>query len=215
MIGLIKKLIISNSDFIYIICIFIIMLSLSSFSLGSNSEQEVMLALIWICTTFVLQISTSNLFASDYYDGILEQIFIQPLSSKFIIVCKIFTHWILFGLPISVISSIFIFIVWGYGIEYSITAGLSLLLTILVVINISATGNALMIGRNNLASGVSQILVLPIIMPTFVYFKLLVQFKSLSLDIHILFVTALIFIILLINSTIAIHMALKFAIEQD
>ncbi|QOD37891.1 heme exporter protein CcmB [Candidatus Wolbachia massiliensis] len=215
MIGSVRKLVVGNKSFIYIICIFIIMLSLSSFTLENSNKQEVTLALTWICATFVLQISTSNLFVSDYYDGILEQIFIQPLSSKFIIAYEIFAHWLLFGLPISVISSIFNFIVLGSSIEYSIAVGLSLLLNTLVVVNVSATGNALMIGRNNLASGISQILVLPIVMPTFIYFKLLVQFENLSLNVHILLVTALIFAILIVNSTIAAHMALKFAVEQD
>ncbi|MDR2548219.1 MAG: heme exporter protein CcmB [Rickettsiales bacterium] len=215
MIGLIKKLAIYDRNFTYIICVFIVMLSLSLFTLENNSEQEVMLTLTWICATFVLQISTNNLFASDYHDGILEQIFIQPLSSKLIITCKIFAHWLLFGLPISVISSIFSFVVLGNNIEHSIAVGLSLLLSTLIVINISAVGNALMIGRNNLVSGMSQILVLPIIMLVFIYFKLLVQLESLSLNIHTLLITALIFAILVVNSIIATHMALKFAVEQD
>lgn len=215
MIGSVKKLIIDNKNFIYIICIFIVMLSLSSFTLENNSKQEVMLTLTWICATFVLQISVNNLFVSDYHNGILEQIFIQPLSSKFTIACKIFAHWLLFGLPISLISSTFSFVVLDNNIEYSIAVGLSLLLNTLIVVNISATGNALVIGRSSLASGISQILVLPIIMPTFVYFKLLVQFKSLSLNTHILLITALIFVILIVNSTMAAHMALKFAVEQD
>lgn len=215
MIGLIKKLATHDKNFTYIICVFIVMLSLSLFTLENNSEQEVMLTLTWICATFVLQISTNNLFASDYHDGILEQIFIQPLSSKLIITCKIFAHWLLFGLPISVISSIFSFVVLGNNTEHSIAVGLSLLLSTLIVINISAVGNALMIGRNNLVSGMSQILVLPIIMPVFIYFKLLVQLESLSLSIHTLLITALIFAILVVNSIIATHMALKFAVEQD
>ncbi|MCA4774771.1 heme exporter protein CcmB [Wolbachia endosymbiont of Mansonella ozzardi] len=215
MINLIKKLAIYDKNFTYVISVFIIMLSLSLFTLENNSEQEVMLTLTWICATFVLQISTNNLFASDYYDGILEQIFIQPFSSKLIITCKIFAHWLLFGLPISVISSIFSFVVLGNNIKYSIAVGLSLLLSTLIVINISAVGNALMIGRNNLASGVSQILVLPIIMPVFIYFKLLVQLEGLSLNILTLLVTALTFAILIINSIIAAHIALKSAIEQD
>ncbi|MDG7057113.1 MAG: heme exporter protein CcmB [Wolbachia endosymbiont of Penenirmus auritus] len=215
MIGLIKKLAIYDKNFTYIISVFIVMLSLSLFTVENNSEQEVMLTLTWICATFALQISTSNLFASDYHDGILEQIFIQPLSSKLIITCKIFAHWLLFGLPISAISSIFSFVVLGNNIEYSIAVGLSLLLSTLIVINISAVGNALMIGRNNLVSGMSQILVLPIIMPVFIYFKLLVQFESLSLNIHTSLITAFIFAILIINSIIATHMALKFAVEQD
>ncbi|MDR2831475.1 MAG: heme exporter protein CcmB [Rickettsiales bacterium] len=214
MIGSVRKLVIDNKNFTYMMCIFIIMLSLSSFVLENNNKQEVLLTLTWICATFVLQISTSNLFASDYHDGILEQIFIQPLSSKLIIAYKIFAHWLLFGLPISVISSIFNVVV-GNSIEHSIAVGLSLLFNTLIVINILATGNALMIGRNNLTSGVSQILVLPLIMPTFVYFKLLAQFESSFLNIHILLITALIFVILIANSSIATHMALKFAVEQD
>ncbi|NUY39623.1 transcriptional regulator [Wolbachia endosymbiont of Litomosoides brasiliensis] len=215
MIGSIGRLAVNSKNFVYTICIFIIMLSLSSFALESNSKQEVMLTLIWICVTLILQASTSNLFISDYHDGILEQIFIQPFSSRLIIAYKIFIHWLLFGLPISVISSIFSLIVLGDSIERSIAVGLSLLLNALIIVSISATGNALMVGRNDLTLGISQILVLPTIMPTFIYFKLLVHFESLFLSIHMLFITALIFAILMVNSTIATHMALKFAVEQD
>ncbi|WP_265035787.1 heme exporter protein CcmB [Wolbachia endosymbiont (group A) of Anomoia purmunda] len=215
MIDLVKKLAIDDKNLSYIVCIFIIMLSLSSFTLENNNKQEVMLTLTWICATFVLQISTNNLFTSDYYDGILEQIFVQPLSSRLIVAYKIFAHWLLFGLPISVISSIFSFAILGNSIEHSIAVGVSLLFNTLIIINISATGNALMIGRNNLASGVSQILVLPMIMPTFVYFKMLTQFENLSLNIYTLLITILIFVILIVNSTITTHMALKFAVEQD
>ncbi|APR97894.1 heme exporter protein CcmB [Wolbachia endosymbiont of Folsomia candida] len=216
MINSVRKLIVDKKNFTYTVCLFIIMLSLSSFSIeNNNNKQEVMLTLTWICAAFVLQISTSNLFSSDYHDGILEQIFIQPFSSKLIITYKIFAHWLLFGLPISMISFIFSFIVLDNNVEYSTAVGLSLLFNTLIIINISATGNALVIGRNNLASGISQILVLPMIMPTFVYFKLLTQFEALSLNINILLITVLIFLTLIANSSIATHMALKFAVEQD
>ena len=215
MISIIRRVETGNKNLIYTMCLFVVMLSLSSFTLENNNKQEVMLTLIWICTTFVLQISTSNLFASDYHDGILEQIFIQPFSSKLIIIYKVFAHWVLFGLPISVISSIFSFIVLGNNIEHSIAVGLSLLLNTLIIINISATGNSLIIGKSNLASGISQILVLPILMPTFVYFKLLTKFEHLPVSIHALSITALIFTIMIASSIIATHTALKFAIEQD
>jgi heme exporter protein B len=213
--GMVRKVIRVNRNLIYIICLFVIMLSLSSFALEKHSEQEVMLTLIWICATFVLQISTSNLFASDYHDGVLEQIFIQPFSSKFTVTYKIFAHWLLFGLPISLISSIFSLIVLGNNVKNSVAIGLSLLFNTLIIINISAAGNSLMIGRSNLASGISQILVLPMIMPTFIYFKLLIQLEHLFINVHILLITTLIFTILITTSTIASHMALKFAIEYD
>lgn len=215
MISLVKKLVINDNNLAYIVCIFIIMLSLSSYTLENNSNQEIILTLTWICATFVLQISTNNLFTSDYHDGILEQIFVQPLSSRLIVTYKIFAHWLLFGLPVSVISFMFSFAILGNNIKHSIAVGVSLLFNTLIIINISATGNALMIGRNNLASGVSQILVLPMIMPTFIYFKLLIQFENLSLNIYILLITILIFVILIVNSTITTHIALKFAVEQD
>ncbi|WP_253299879.1 heme exporter protein CcmB [Wolbachia endosymbiont of Chironomus riparius] len=202
------------TDLSYIVCLFIIMLSLSLFILEKHDKQELILALIWICTTFVLQISTSNLFTSDYHEGILEQIFIQPISSRFIIFCKIFTHWILFGLPISVVSFIFIEALYN-SIEYSIKVGLSLLINTLMIINISATGHSLTIGKSVAASAISQILVLPMIMPTFVYFELLIKSEYLPLNIQVLSMTTLVFIVLIANSTIATYVALKFAIEQD
>lgn len=210
MVNILRRII---KDSTYILCLYIIMLSLSLFSLENhNNKQELMSTLIWICTTFILQISTSNLFASDYNDGILEQIFIQPLSSKFIVFYKILTHWLSFGLTISVISSIFSFVILGNDVEYSAIIGLSLFLNALIIINISATGHSLIIGKSNLASAISQILVLPMIMPTFVYFKLLIQFENLF---YVLSITALVFVMLMANSTIATHMALKFAVEQD
>ncbi|MGL9725886.1 MAG: heme exporter protein CcmB [Wolbachia sp.] len=215
MISIVKKLAIVDRNLIYIVTIFIIMLNLSSFALENNNKQEIMLTLTWICATFVLQISTNNLFISDYHDGTLEQIFVQPLSSRLIIAYKIFAHWLSFGLSISVISLIFSFAILGCSIEHSMAVGVSLLFNTLIIINISATGNALIIGRSNLASGVSQILVLPMIMPTFVYFKMLIQFKNLFSNIYTLLITILIFAVVIVSSTIAIHMALKFAVEQD
>ncbi|MDG7056218.1 MAG: heme exporter protein CcmB [Wolbachia endosymbiont of Meromenopon meropis] len=215
MINLIKKIFVYDKNFIYVLSVFIIMLSLSLFTIESKSEQEVILTLIWICATSSLQISTSNLFTADYHNGLLEQIFIQPLSSKLIVSCKIFAHWLLFGLSISLISSIFSFVIFDNNIRYSIAVGLSLLFNTLIVISISAVGNALVLGQANLVSGISQILVLPIIMPIFIYFKLLIQTENLSFNIYKLLITTLIFFILLMNSIIGTHFALKFALEQD
>ncbi len=178
MIDSVKKLVTDDKNFTYIVCIFIIMLSLSSFTLENNNKQEVMLTLTWICATFVLQISTNNLFTSDYHDGILEQIFVQPLSSRLTVAYKIFAHWLLFGLPISVISSIFSFAILGNSVEHSIAVGVSLLFNTLII-------------------------------------KMLTQFENLSLNIYTLLITMLIFVILIVNSTITTHMALKFAVEQD
>ncbi|MDN5247755.1 MAG: heme exporter protein CcmB [Wolbachia endosymbiont of Tyrophagus putrescentiae] len=200
------------TDFTHTIFLFMIMLSLSLFALDNHYEQEVVLTIIWICTAFTLQISTSYLFASDYHDGVLEQIFIQPRSSRLAVFYKIFFHWLLLGIPISAIACIFSITVLDYNIKYVITMGLSLLFNILIIINISATGHSLMLGKSNLAATTSQILILPMLMPTFVYFKLL---TSTELNINILLITALIFITLIANSLLATHTALKFAIEQD
>ena len=216
MISSVRKLVIDNKNFIYMMCIFIIMLSLSAFTLeDNNNKQEIMSTLMWVCTAFVLQISTGNLFSSDYQDGILEQIFIQPFSPKIITIYKILSHWLLFGLPISIISFIFSIVVLENSISYSIAVSLSLLINTLIIINISAVGNALMVGRSNVVSGISQILVLPLIMPTFIYFKLLTQLENAFLSFDKMMITALVFAVLIINSVIATHIALKFAVEQD
>jgi heme exporter protein B len=203
------KIKIIAKDYTHIVSLFSIMLILVSFSLGNYNQHEVILTLIWICATFVLQISTSRLFATDYYNGMLEQFFIQPVSSRLIIVYKVFTHWLIFGLSISLISSTFSFIILGHCIKYAIAIGLSLLFNTLVIVSISATGNALTIGSSSV---ISQILVLPILMPTFVYFKLLLNN---AVSIYIILATILIFIILIINSIMATHAALQLAVKQD
>ncbi|UWI83255.1 heme exporter protein CcmB [Wolbachia endosymbiont of Howardula sp.] len=194
---------------------FIIMMSVSSFTCVSiNTVDETLLTLTWICTTCVLQISTGNLFISDYRQGILEQYFIQPVSSHLIIAFKIFNHWLLFGVSMSIIAAIF-HCFSGESMTRSLTLGISLLFNTLIIINISAVGHALMIGQENLTSEISQILILPLIMPTFIYFKLLAQCTSVLVTTYMLFITLLICIIVIVNSALATHMALRYAIEQD
>ncbi|MBV0899623.1 MAG: heme exporter protein CcmB [Wolbachia endosymbiont of Fragariocoptes setiger] len=207
MVSLLKK--INMLDLVNTTCLFVIMISLSSFAL-EESKKDTVLIVMWICSTLVLQISTNNLFTSDYNSGILEQIFIQPSSTlKFIIVYKIFLHWISFGLSISIISFIFNIVILESSLQNAIRVGLSLLANSLTIISLSITGSALTIGKG---SGISSILVLPMIMPTFAYFRILTQQ---SLSIQLLFIVFLISTILIINSTIATYTALKFAVEHD
>ncbi|OEY86571.1 transcriptional regulator [Wolbachia pipientis] len=200
------------TGYVHIISLFIIMLILVSFSLENYNNNEIILALVWTCATFILQVSTSKLFVSEYNDGTLEQIFIQPISSRLTVAYTIFTHWLIFGLSLSIISAIFSLAIFSNSTKYAITIGLSLLFNTSVIVSISATGNALTLGKNDLASVVSQVLVLPLLMPAFIYFKLLIDHE---ITIHIILVTILIFIISIANSIIATHAALKLAVEQD
>ncbi|WP_333023230.1 heme exporter protein CcmB [Wolbachia endosymbiont of Pentidionis agamae] len=202
-----------NKDFIYIMCLFSIMLNFSLFVLDNTNKVESAPILTWICTTFALQASIHNLFFIDYYNGILEQIFIQSHSSRLVITCKILIHWILFGLPISFISLIVNIVILESNMQYSLIMCLSLLFYTLIIISISAAGYSLTISNNHLTSGISQILVLPIIMPTFIYFKFFVEYKF--FDFGIISITLLVSVVLLIISIFTTHIALKFAIQEN
>ncbi|GHM58465.1 MAG: hypothetical protein sL5_06030 [Candidatus Mesenet longicola] len=197
-----------SSNLINVIALFIAMLILALFA--TKDVPEVKVTLVWICATFALQMSMHNLFESDYNDGTLEQIFICNYPSQLVIFFKIFAHWLCFGLPIAVISFIIDVITLGSNLYNSILLILALLLSTIGVVFVSAVGCSLTIGHNNSAA-ISQVLILPTIIPMFIHFYFIAQ----AHDINVLLIGGLLFIAFITVSGFVTHTAIKFAIQHS
>ena len=64
-------------------------------------------SVLWIAILISMMLATEDIFTEDFNDGSLEQTLIKNLSFSISIVTKIFTYWLLIGLPISILSFIF------------------------------------------------------------------------------------------------------------
>lgn len=199
-----------SSNLINVIVLFIAMLILALFTIKGDITTEVKITLVWICTTFALQMSMHDLFESDYNDGTLEQVFICNYSSELIIFLKVFAHWLCFGLPIAVISFIIDIITLGSDLYSSTLLALALLLSTLGIVFVSAVGYSLTIGHSS-AGAISQVLVLPMMIPMFIYFQFIAQ----AYDINIFLTGILFFIAFITISGFITHAAIKFAIQHS
>ena len=120
-------------------------------------------SVLWIAILISMMLATEAIFSEDYNDGSLEQTLIKTPSFSIIIVTKIFTHWLLIGLPISILSFVF---------SLGTTEDLSLSLLILplaiissyIFLNLFVLGNALSLNKGSvLGALVTMPLALPVL----------------------------------------------------
>lgn len=80
------------------------------FPLGLGPDPKVLAAIapgiLWVVALLACLMATDGLFRSDYDDGSLEQCVLQPASLYFQVVGKVFTHWLLTGFPLMLLSPV-------------------------------------------------------------------------------------------------------------
>jgi heme exporter protein B len=70
----------------------------------STQLAEVAAGLIWVMALLATLLSLDGLFASDYQDGSLEQLLISPQLLPLPVLGKISAHWLITGLPLTLVS---------------------------------------------------------------------------------------------------------------
>ena len=120
-------------------------------------------SVLWIAILISMMLASEEIFSEDYNDGSLEQTFIKNSSFSIIIVNKIFTYWILIGLPISILSFIF-----SLGTSEDLSLSLSILplatISSYIFLNLFVLGNALSLNKGSvLGALVTMPLALPVL----------------------------------------------------
>ena len=64
-------------------------------------------SILWIAALLVIMLATEDIFLEDFNDGTLEQYAILQKNLSLIIGSKIFVYWLVIGVPISMIGTIF------------------------------------------------------------------------------------------------------------
>ena len=141
------------------------------FPLGVGPEREQLAALapgvIWVVALLASMMATDSLFRSDYDDATLEQLLLSPVPLYPLVLAKTLTHWMLSGLPLSLLSPLLGMLLQlpsaGFGVLM-----LSLLLGSVVLSMIGAVGAALTVGLRR-GGLLLSLIVLPLYIPVLIF----------------------------------------------
>ena len=118
-------------------------------------------SILWIAALLVIMLATEDIFLEDFNDGTLEQYAILQKNLSFIIGSKVFVYWLVIGVPISVIGTIFCVgttsqSAFGYQI-FPV-----LLVSTYIFMNVFSFGNALSLTKGSV---LGTLVTLPLLLP--------------------------------------------------
>ena len=139
--------------------------------LGVGAEQELLRRMapgvIWVAALWAALLSLPRIFAHDYTDGTLEQMIISAEPLTVIVLAKVFAHWLVTGIPITVFTAVF-GIMFDLPLEQTSVLMASLLLGTPVLSLVGAIGAALTLGLRA-GSVLTSLLVLPLYIPVLIF----------------------------------------------
>ena len=94
----------SNPIIFFFIIIVLVPLGLTP---ESSRLSEIAPGMLWIIALLASLLSLNSMFQDDYNDGTLEQIMILPQPLYFMVLAKIVVHWLVTGLPLSLLAPVF------------------------------------------------------------------------------------------------------------
>jgi heme exporter protein B len=150
--------------------VFFVMVA-SLFPLGVGPESALLLRMapgvLWVGALLSAMLSLQRMFAADYADGSLEQFALSPTPLPLLAIAKVFSHFLLTGVPLVVISPVL-------GIQFGLDPRalgvlmLSLLLGTPTLSLIGGVGSALTLGVRG-AGVLLSLLVLPLYIPVLIF----------------------------------------------
>ncbi len=148
---------------------FVIVTALFPLALGPEPALLRSLApgVIWVAALLASLIGQDRLFKSDYEDGSLEQILVSPAPLQWLVLLRVFTHWLVTGLPLVILSSLMALMLDYPGNAMSVLV-ISLLLGTPVLSFLGAVGAALTVGLRR-SGMLLPILVLPLAVPVLIF----------------------------------------------
>lgn len=158
-----------RSEVFTVLFFFIVVISLFPLGVGTEDKtlKQIAPGVVWIAALLASTLALDRLFASDYFDGTLEQLTLAPRSLSIMVFAKMVAHWLLTGLPLVIISPL-------AGLFYHLPFDsikvmvLVLLLGTPILSMVGAIGAALTLGLRGGGVLVS-LLVFPFYLPVLVY----------------------------------------------
>ncbi|MBO5658587.1 MAG: heme exporter protein CcmB [Duodenibacillus sp.] len=158
-----------KSDIVQTLFFFAVVVTLVPLGVGAemNMLREMAPGVVWVAALLAALLSLPRLFALDYQDGTLEQMVISAEPLTVIVLAKVFAHWLVTGIPITVFTAIF-GVMFDLPAEQTAVLMLSLLLGTPVLSLVGGIGAALTLGLRA-GSVLTSLLVLPLYIPVLVF----------------------------------------------
>ncbi|MDJ0655938.1 MAG: heme exporter protein CcmB [Xanthomonadales bacterium] len=141
------------------------------FPLGLSPDPEQLAAIapgvIWVAALLSSLLALNQMFHADLRDGTLEQLIISPWPLPVMALVKVLAHWIISGLPLTVVAPV---LGLGYGLDGATVKIMfwSLLLGTPTLSFIGAIGVALSVGLHR-GGMFLALLVLPLFVPVLIF----------------------------------------------
>ena len=164
----------NKSDLVKPLIFFLLVSALVPLAIAPEAERLSQLApgIIWIFAVLATLLSVERLFSDDLQDGSLEQMLMSPNLLIMPILGKITAHWVVIGLPLTLLSPVI-------GVWFSLPAiavmpmMLSLAIGTAVLSLIGAVGAALTLPRQG--GVLLALLVMPLYMPVLIFGSAVIQ----------------------------------------
>ncbi len=156
-------------DSMIVVMFFVLVVVLFPFGVGPapNILTRIAPGVIWVAALLAVMLSLERLFQTDFEDGSLELLALEPRSLEMTVLAKICTHWLTTGLPL-IIASPLLALLLGMGSKgYPVLIG-ALLLGTPTLSLIGAVGAALILGARR-GGVLLSLLVLPLFIPTLIF----------------------------------------------
>lgn len=159
----------NRSDLVMPLLFFVLVVCL--FPLGTRPDAEMLAryapAILWVAALLSTMLAMERLFRSDFDDGSLEQILLSPYPTAWLVLAKLFAHWLSTGLMLVLVSPLLALIL-GLPAAVIPVLVLGLLLGTPILSLIGAIGMALTVGLPR-GGMLLALLVLPLYTPVLIF----------------------------------------------
>ena len=148
---------------------FVLVVTLFPLGTGADSKLLQIMApgIIWVAALLAAMLSLDAIFRSDFEDGSLELLLLNPHPTSILVLAKVFAHWLVTGLPLIIVAPLLAVFL---GLDSSLIGLLvvTLLLGTPVLSLIGAVAIALTVGLKR-GGILLSLLVLPFYVPVLIF----------------------------------------------
>jgi len=158
-----------GGDAALVLVFYLLAVLLFPFGVGPepNILARISTGVLWVTALLAALLSLERLFVAEYEDGSLDQLALLPTPLPLVVLAKIVAHWLLTGLPLTLIAPFFALILGMDAAGYPVLI-LALVLGTPTLSLIGGLGAALTLGARR-AGALLALLVLPLYIPVLIF----------------------------------------------
>ena len=156
-------------DIINPVVFFLMVVTMMPLGISPEAKSLSLLAsgLLWVIALLATLLSLDSLFRSDFEDGSLEQLVLSAQPLYFMVIAKVFAHWLTTGLPLTLVAPILGILLALPGAGYGPLL-VSLFLGTLTLSFIGAIGAALTVSLRR-GGLLLSLIIMPLYVPVLIF----------------------------------------------